>query len=163
MNAAAPGQNLNRVVKPKRGSVVFEYDLSDHSAGSVAHTGFPSVGPPYRLDFEVMDDPHNLSSSVLFSGADTVLLATNLNFVSYGQHYPLPVWLPADRFANVSIEATRSYTQAWVDGKEYWWMTNMNIWGDYMKKGNMSFAAPAGKIGEEGRGVMFGRVELRLV
>jgi hexosaminidase len=162
LNAAAPGQNLNRVVRAGAGGVVFSYNLTQHGPGAVVHTGVPSVGPPYTLSFDVMDDPKHPGQAVLFAGLDTTLLAGNLTFVSYGQRYSLPVHLPTDRFAHVEIHATREYTYALVDGKRYWWATEMDIWGEYMARGNMSFAAPSGTLGTAGSGVRLGRVSLVL-
>jgi hexosaminidase len=162
LNSAAPGQNLNRVVKPAHGGVVFEYDLTHRAPGAVVQTGFPSVGPPYTLSFEVMDDPAHPGSAVLFSGSDTSLLAGNLTFVSYGQQYSLPIHLPTTRFASVEIHATREATYALVDGRRLWWTTEMDIWGEYMARGNMSFAAPAATIGQASSGVRFGKVSLTL-
>jgi hexosaminidase len=169
LNAAAPGQNLNRAVKPPPGAdgVVFAHDLSHAPAGTVVHTGVASVGPPYTLSFEVQDDPRVPGTATLFSGADSALRAGRLAFVDVPTNvmYPLAPHfaLPTDRLARVVVRATREWTSAEVDGKEaVFWTTSMDIWGEYMAAGNMSFAAPSGVIGQAGSGVRFGRVELRL-
>jgi hypothetical protein len=70
LNAAAPGQNLNRVVSVGAGGVVFSYNLTQHGPGAVVHTGVPSIGPPYTLSFDVMDDPKHPGKAVLFAGLD---------------------------------------------------------------------------------------------
>ncbi|KAI0370011.1 glycoside hydrolase [Pilatotrama ljubarskyi] len=149
LNAAAPGQNLNRVVKPVRGNVVYNLP-GPHTALS---TSVPSVGPPYTLSFSVKPGSKSPSSGVLFSGIDSKLHAANLTFEATGQLYALSYVLPANRFTSVSIHATREYTYAVIDGDEAnprYWYTLMDIWGDYMALGNISFAAPSQQIGGEG-------------
>jgi hypothetical protein len=89
LNAATPEQNLNRV-EPKERDVVLEYDLAHSGPGGEI------VGPPYTLEFEVMNDPKPLGSDVLFSGIDNFLHAGNLTFNSYNQLYS-PPYAPPDR------------------------------------------------------------------
>ncbi|KAI0673902.1 glycoside hydrolase [Trametes maxima] len=149
LNAAAPGQNLNRVVKPVRGNIVFEYP-GPHTS---LDTHVPSVGPPYTLSFSVKPDEESPSTGLLFSGADSKLHVANLTFEATGQLYALGYVLPSDRYTAVMIHATREHTCAVIDGDEAsprYWYTLMDIWGDYMALGNMSFAAPSAHIGGDG-------------
>ena len=149
LNAAAPGQNLNRVVKPKHGNVVYEYRDTHRSLS----TGVSSVGPPYTLSFSVKPDPRSPSTGTLFSGTDSKLHVANLTFEATGQLYALGYVLPQDRYTSVEIHATRQYTYAVIDGDQAnprYWHTLMDIWGEYMALGNMSFAAPSAQIAVEG-------------
>ncbi|KAI0354733.1 glycoside hydrolase [Trametes cingulata] len=154
LNAAAPGQNLNRVVKPIHGNVVYDLPGPFTSLSTLV----PSVGPPYTLSFNVKPDSKSPDVGLLFSGIDSRLHVANLTFEATGQLYSLGYVLPQNRFTSVSIHATREYTYAIIDGDEAnprYWYTLMDIWGDYMALGNMSFAAPAQHIGGEGfRGVI---------
>ncbi|KAF8579796.1 glycoside hydrolase family 20 protein [Ramaria rubella] len=163
LNAAAPGQNLNRAVIPENGDVVYTYDLRGHTLPIT--TPYPSVGPPYTLTFAV--NPHTSTTGTLFSGPDSTLHVQNLTFEAGGTHqrYALNCTLPVGEWTTVTIHATREYTYAIVDGKEgtrMFWETTMDIWGEYMAVGNMSFAAPAGRIGGDGFEGEIGRVELRV-
>ncbi|EIW63852.1 glycoside hydrolase [Trametes versicolor FP-101664 SS1] len=149
LNAAAPGQNLNRVVRPAHGDVVFAHAAPPPSFD----TGVPSVGPPYTLAFRVQPDVRDPNAGVLFAGADSKLHVANLTFEATGQLYALGYVLPSDRFTSVAIHGTREYTYAVIDGDEAhprYWHTLMDIWGEYMALGNMSFAAPSQLIGGEG-------------
>ncbi|TFK88899.1 glycoside hydrolase family 20 protein [Polyporus arcularius HHB13444] len=149
LNAAAPGQNLNRVVKPKHGNVVYEYP---GTYGSL-NTGIPSVGPPYTLSFRVKPDSRDPNAGTLFVGTDSKLHVANLTFEAAGQSYALGYVLPKDRYTSVEIHATREYTYALIDadkGSPRYWHTLMDIWGEYMALGNMSFAAPSWQIGADG-------------
>ncbi|KAI0714711.1 hypothetical protein C8Q76DRAFT_727779 [Earliella scabrosa] len=149
LNAAAPGQNLNRVVKPRSGNVVYEYPGTYRSL----ITNVPSVGPPYTLSFSVKPDPHSPDTGIMFSGIDSKLHVANLTFEATGQLYALEYTLPTDRYTDISIHATREYTYAVIDGddaKPRYWQTLMDIWGDYMALGNMSFAAPSERLGTDG-------------
>ncbi|KAI0713179.1 glycoside hydrolase [Cerioporus squamosus] len=142
LNAAAPGQNLNRVVKPKHGNVVYEYPGTYRSLS----TGVSSVGPPYTLSFKSY-------LGTLFTGADSKLHVANLTFEATGQFYALGYVPPQGRYTSVEIRATREYTYAIIDGDEEnprYWHTLMDIWGEYMALGNMSFAAPSSQIGGNG-------------
>ncbi|TBU26808.1 glycoside hydrolase [Dichomitus squalens] len=149
LTAAAPGQNLNRVVKPKYGNVVYEFP----GTYSTLSTEITSVGPPYTLSFSVKPDPRSPDTGLLFSGIDSKLHVANLTFEATGQLYALGYVLPTDKYTSVSIRATREYTYAVIDGDETnprYWYTLMDIWGDYMALGNMSFAAPSHNIGGSG-------------
>ncbi|KAH9885463.1 glycoside hydrolase [Cubamyces lactineus] len=149
LNAAAPGQNLNRVVKPLYGDVVLDLP----GTYTALNTLVPSVGPPYTLSFSVMPDDKTPSTGLLFSGADSKLHVANLTFEATGQLYALGYVLPTQRYTSVEIHATREYTYAVIDGDEThprYWYTLMDIWGDYMALGNMSFAAPSAQIGGDG-------------
>ncbi|KAH9854338.1 glycoside hydrolase [Lenzites betulinus] len=149
LNAAAPGQNLNRVVQPAQGDLVFAY-AAPHAS---LDTNVPSVGPPYTLSFSVKPDARDPGAGLLFSGIDSKLHVANLTFEATGQLYALGYVLPQDRFTSVAIHATREYTYAVIDGDEEhprYWYTLMDIWGDYMALGNMSFAAPSQQIGGGG-------------
>ncbi|KAI0640192.1 glycoside hydrolase [Trametes polyzona] len=154
LNAASPGQNLNRVVRPVRGDVVYEYaSIPFRSARQAFDTDIPSVGPPYTLSFRVKPDAGAPSTGTLFSGIDSKLHVANLTFEAMGQLYALGYVLPTARFTHVSIHATREYTYAVIDGDEThprFWYTLMDIWGEYMALGNMSFAAPSRHIGGDG-------------
>ncbi|KZT01175.1 glycoside hydrolase family 20 protein [Laetiporus sulphureus 93-53] len=112
LNAAAPGQNLNRVVKPEDGNVVYEYPST--YAGMI--TPYASVGPPYTLKFSVRPHPQSPLSGILFAGEDSKLHAANLTFEATGQLYPLGYILPSDAFTTVEIHATRDYTYAIING-----------------------------------------------
>ncbi|KAI0756176.1 glycoside hydrolase [Daedaleopsis nitida] len=161
LNAAAPGQNLNRVVRPTRGDVVYEYTGPLRSLD----TGVPSVGPPYTFAFSVMPDGRAPDAGVLLAGMDSRLHVANLTFEATGQMYTLGYVLPAGRFTDIAIHATREYTYAVIDGDEAhprYWTTLMDIWGDYMALGNMSFAAPSQHIGAEGFGGFVKSVRLAL-
>ncbi|KAI1790977.1 glycoside hydrolase [Ganoderma leucocontextum] len=149
LNAAAPGQNLNRVVKPHHGNVIYEF-LGAHRS---LRTNVSSVGPPYTLSFSVKPGPRSPNAGMLFAGVDSRLHVANLTFEATGQLYPLGYVLPAEKHTSVSIRATREYTYAIIDGDEAnprYWYTLMDIWGDYMALGNMSFAAPSQTIGGSG-------------
>ncbi|PIL31254.1 hypothetical protein GSI_05952 [Ganoderma sinense ZZ0214-1] len=151
LNAAAPGQNLNRVVKPHHGNIIYEFPGAHRSL----RTNVSSVGPPYTLEFSVKPDPGSPSAGLLFAGVDSRLHVANLTFEATGQLYPLGYILPADRFTSVAVRATREYTYAIIDGDEAnprYWYTLMDIWGDYMALGNMSFAAPSQSVGGGGFG-----------
>ncbi|RPD64716.1 glycoside hydrolase [Lentinus tigrinus ALCF2SS1-7] len=161
LNAAAPGQNLNRVVKPKLGNIVYEYPGTYRSL----NTGIPSVGPPYTLSFSVKPDSRSPFTGTLFSGADSKLHVANLTFEATGQLYALGYVLPQDRYTSVEIHATREYTYALIDGDEAnprYWHTLMDIWGEYMALGNMSFAAPSAQMGGDGFAGIIKDVRLRL-
>ncbi|OCH89748.1 glycoside hydrolase [Obba rivulosa] len=161
LNAAAPGQNLNRVVKPEHGDVVYQYP----GTYNVLSTPFSSVGPPYTLTFSVKPDSRHPTQGLLFSGRDSKLWAANLTFEATGQLYALGYILPTDGYTTVSIHATTEYTYAVIDGDEehpYFWHTIMDIWGEYLTVGNMSFAAPAQHIGGEGFGGLVKDVSLSL-
>lgn len=149
LNAAAPGQNLNRVVKRTRGNVVYSYATVPNGF----ETSVESVGPPYTLTFSVLPSHSDPETGFLFSGIDSKLHVSSLTFEATGQLYALNYTLPTHTWTKVVIRATRDYTYAIlgdsITDKRYW-TTNMDIWGEYMQEGNMSFAAPAKTIGGEG-------------
>ncbi|KAF8189867.1 glycoside hydrolase [Mycena galopus ATCC 62051] len=163
LNAAAPGQNLNRVVPPQPNNIIFQYPtVSQPLTGS-----FDSVGPPYTLTFTIKPSASSKISvplfdgtsmlvpfdgGVIFSGNDSVLHVQSLAFEdpTTAIWYALPYTLPADVPTIVEIHATRNYTYAVIEGNTYWWMTDLDIWGEYMKPANMSFAAPSRFIGAAG-------------
>ncbi|KAJ7695494.1 glycoside hydrolase [Mycena rosella] len=163
LNAAAPGQNLNRAVPAQPNNIIFQYP----TVAEPHMTAFDSVGPPYTLTFTVK--PSNATGigvpllngtsmlvpfdgGVIFAGTDSTLHAQSLAFEdpTTGIRYPLNYTLPADVYTTVEIRATREYTYATIDGAVYWWTTNLDIWGEYMKLANMSFAAPSHFIRAEG-------------
>ncbi|KAI0937396.1 hypothetical protein AcV5_005313 [Taiwanofungus camphoratus] len=149
LNSAAPGQNLNRVVKPEYGNVVYDYPETVNGFT----TPVASVGPPYTLTFSVMPDAQTPDTGVLFSGEDSTLYVANLTFEATGQLYPLGEVLPTDTYTTVAIHATKDYTYAIINGDEenaHYWYTHLSIWGGYMQLANMSFAAPAQQIGVQG-------------
>ena len=151
LNAAAPGQNLNRVVKSHHGNVIYEFPGAPRALP--LRTNVSSVGPPYTLEFSVKPGPTSPSAGLLFAGVDSRLHVVNLTFEATGQLYPLNYVIPVDRFTSVSVRATREYTYAIIDEDEAnprYWYTLMDIWGDYMALGNMSFAAPSQTIGSGG-------------
>lgn len=142
LNAAAPGQNLNRAVSVQNGTV-FHYD----SVRSGIETSFDSVGPPYTLKFDI--NPTS-DDGTIFSGIDSILFLQSLTFQdpATNEYYPLGVTLPKDSYSTVEIHATTLYTYALInETSKYWWTTNLDIWGEYMKEANMSFAAPSKAIG----------------
>ncbi|KAK7046675.1 glycoside hydrolase [Favolaschia claudopus] len=166
LNAAAPGQHLNRAVSTQPNNVVFQYV----NVTQPITTSFESVGPPYTLTFTVkpsaspkkaqisvplFDGSSILApydSGVIFAGIDSKLHITpsqTLAFEDTTTHllYPLPYTFPTDVPTRVEIHATQRYTYALIGGKTYWWTTELDIWGEYMKSANMSFAAPAGVVG----------------
>lgn len=146
LNSAAPGQNLNRVVNPINAKVIYEY----LDPKLPLTTSVDSVGPPYLLSFRVKPSSSAPLTGFLFSGLDSKLHVSNLTFEVTGQLYSLGYTLPADKFTHVTIYATREYTYAVLDEDEqekHFWTTTMDIWGDYMAVGNISFAAPAKQIG----------------
>ncbi|KAI0789523.1 glycoside hydrolase [Abortiporus biennis] len=151
LNAAAPGQNLNRVpVPPIRGNVVFEYAKEVRTP---FETSFDSIGAPYILTFSVKPSTKYPYTGTLFSGTDSKLHVSNLTFEATGQLYSIGINLPIGELTTVTIRATKEYTYAVINGVEenrYFWTTTMNIWGDYMAVGNMSFAAPSKEIGTDG-------------
>ncbi|KAJ7096698.1 glycoside hydrolase [Mycena belliarum] len=163
LNAAAPGQNLNRAVPPQPNNVVFQYP----TVAEPQTSAFDSVGPPYTLTFTIK--PSNATEisvplldgtsmrvpydgGVIFAGRDSKLHVQSLAFEdpATGIRYPLPYALPADEYTTVAIHATRSYTYAEIGGSVHWWTTDLDIWGEYMKPANMSFAAPSHFIRAEG-------------
>ena len=149
LNAIAPGQNLNRVVKALEGDLV--YNLPDPHLPFT--TNVPSVGPPYTLSFNVKPSSHSPDVGLLFSGIDSILHVSNLTFEATGQLYSLQYTLPQNEYTHVAIHATRDYTYAIINNKtteRHYWTTLMDIWGDYMAVGNMSFAAPSQSIGGGG-------------
>lgn len=148
LNAAAPGQNLNRVVKPLHGNIVYEYATPELPLT----TPVDSVGPPYTLSFNVKPSSKSPNIGLLFSGIDSKLHISNLTFEATGQLYSLGYTLPMEKYTQVTIRATKDYTYAIFDGDEqnkWFWTTSMDIWGDYIAIGNMSFAAPAKELGGE--------------
>ncbi|EIN08579.1 glycoside hydrolase [Punctularia strigosozonata HHB-11173 SS5] len=157
LNSVAPGQNLNRVVVPKHGNVVYSYNLyQPHESLSELplNTSVASVGPPYNLTFRVKPTSQD---GILFSGIDSLLRVGNLTFEALGQRYSLRYTLPLHKWTTVTIRATREYTYAVIDGNEdgkLWWTTLMDIWGEYLAVGNMSFAAPAQIIGPSFQGTI---------
>lgn len=151
LNAAAPGQNLNRVVKPAYGNVVYKYA----STFPGLKTPVSSVGPPYTLTFNVKPSDQFPDTGILFSGADSQLFAQNLTFVptSTNVSYALNFELPKNKYTSVAIHATTDYTYAVINGDEnnkYFYTTGLDLWGDYTAIVNMSFAAPAQEIGGAG-------------
>ncbi|KAM3580344.1 hypothetical protein VKS41_007011 [Umbelopsis sp. WA50703] len=182
LNAAAPAQNLNRVV-PSKSKVVLEYDFksNEHSntakdssgnqydgkaknvefehsqaifdGSSFIETALQSMGPPYTLSFGVT--PKH-AGGVLFSGSDSVLLADTLTWNATGQLYTLNYTLPLNKETQVEIHATREYTFAYInnDRTPRYWYTELDIWGDYMQQANMSFAAPLHIIGSGFHGAL---------
>ncbi|KAJ6486918.1 glycoside hydrolase [Mycena sanguinolenta] len=163
LNAAAPGQNLNRVVPAQPNNIIFQYPMVSQPLTS----SFDSVGPPYTLTFTIKPSTSTQISvplfdgssilvpfdgGVIFSGNDSKLHVQSLAFEDPTTkiRYPLPYTLPTDVYTTVEIHATRNYTYAVIDGETYWWMTDLDIWGEYMKPANMSFAAPSRFIRAEG-------------
>ncbi|KAJ7637121.1 glycoside hydrolase [Roridomyces roridus] len=123
--APAPGQNLNRAVKPPHANnIIFDYP----TVAEPTVTPFDSVGPPYTLSFTIQPSPN--ASGIILAGNDSILHVESLAFEdpSTGVHYPLASYpgLPVDKPTAV-----------------FWWMTDLDIWGEYMKSANMSFAAPS--------------------
>ncbi|KAH9926408.1 glycoside hydrolase superfamily [Fomitopsis serialis] len=149
MNAAAPGQNLNRAVQPEYGDVVYTYSAPYNTL----FTPYTSVGPPYTLKFSVKPSSVDPETGFLFAGEDSKLYVANLTFEATGQLFPLGYVLPTDTYTSVEIHATTQYTYAVINGDENsprYWTTDMDIWAEYMELANMSFAAPAQQIGGEG-------------
>ncbi|KAI0095157.1 glycoside hydrolase [Irpex rosettiformis] len=149
LNAAAPGQNLNRIVKPEHGNIVYSYQTVQNGF----RTGVESVGPPYTLTFSVQVASLGPDTGVLFSGIDSKLHVSSLTFEATGQLYSLNYTLPNYLSTKVEIHATREYTYAIINddvSSKRYWTTVMDVWGEYMQLGNMSFAAPAQVIGGEG-------------
>lgn len=155
LNAAAPGQNLNRAVSSDNG-VVFHYD----ALTSPTRTEFESVGPPYTFTFTVKPSGATgitvptfggisimapTKDGVLFSGRDSRLHLDSLTFEdpATNKFYLLGVTLPANSYTTVSIHATTRYTYAIINGTQHWWTTYLDIWGEEMVYANMSFAAPS--------------------
>lgn len=140
LNAAAPGQNLNRAVIPKTGKMVFYYD----KVSGPVNTSTSSVGPPYVLKFTIKPSA-NAENSILFSGLDSKLHLDSLTFEDTPTHklYPLHYSLPVNSYTDIEVHATREYTYALIQGEKYWWTTTLDIWGEYLKTANMSFAAPS--------------------
>ena len=149
LNVIAPGQNLNRVVKTLEGDLV--YNLPDPHLPFT--TNVPSIGPPYTLSFNVKPSSHSPDVGLLFSGIDSILHVSNFTFEATGQLYSLQYTLPQNEYTHVAIHATRDYTYAIINNRtteRHYWTTLMDIWGDYMAVGNMSFAAPSQSIGGGG-------------
>jgi hexosaminidase len=149
LNAAAPGQNLNRVVQPAYAEIVYSFD---HIINGFK-TGVSSVGPPYTLTFSVKTSSRSSEAGILFSGIDSRLHVSQLTFEATGQLYSLNYTLPKDNWTKVEIHATRDCTYAIIDddvSTKRYWVTVMDIWGEYMQTANMSFAAPAEMIGGDG-------------
>ncbi|KAJ7039802.1 glycoside hydrolase family 20 protein [Mycena alexandri] len=156
LNVAAPGQNLNRAVSSQPNNIIFQYPTVSEPQISA----FDSVGPPYTLTFTVK--PSNVTEinvplldgtfmlipydgGLIFAGNDSKLHAQSLSFEDPTTQirYPLSYTLPSDAFTTVEIHATRTYTYALIEGSVYWWLTDLDIWGEAMKPANMSFAAPS--------------------
>ncbi|KAJ6631149.1 glycoside hydrolase superfamily [Mycena sp. CBHHK59/15] len=163
LNAAAPGQNLNRAIPPQPNNVVFQYPM----VSAPQRTAFDSVGPPYTLTFTIKPSSSTQISvplfdgtsmlvpydgGAVFAGRDSVLHVQALAFEdpSTRIRYPLAYTLPADAYTTVEIHATRNYTYALIGGETYWYTTDLNIWGEYMKPANMSFAAPSQLLRADG-------------
>ncbi|KAH7886681.1 glycoside hydrolase superfamily [Phlebopus sp. FC_14] len=175
LNAWAPGQNLNRVVKGKNkaGDIVFAFGRLPHFPFD---TGVDSVGPPYSLSFSVrpteadVQTTGNTSAARLFWGKDSELLASLLTFSCNGEYYPLSgkAALEGGKWTDVVVRATKEYTSATMSreghrGPEtYLYQTSVNIWGDYLTEVNMSFAAPSRIIGSVGFGGDIANVVLRI-
>ncbi|KAH8094668.1 glycoside hydrolase [Cristinia sonorae] len=148
LNAAAPGQNLNRVV-PSRNGVVYNFNLGFN--GQTTHVD--SVGPPYTMTFSVIPSSRSPSQGLLFSGIDSKLHVANLTFEATGKLYPLGYTLPLGKWTKVAIHATREYTYAVINddaSTKRFWTTTMDLWGSEMAVGNMSFAAPSKTFGGDG-------------
>ncbi|KAH9830480.1 glycoside hydrolase superfamily [Rhodofomes roseus] len=149
MNAAAPGQNLNRAVQAEHGDVVYSYP----APWTTLFTPYASMGPPYTLKFSVKPSSVAPDTGFLFAGEDSKLYIANLTFEATGQLFPLGYVLPTDVYTSVEIHATTQYTYAVINGDEdnlRYWTTDMDIWAEYMERANMSFAAPAQQIGGNG-------------
>ena len=149
MNKVAPGQNLNKVVQPAYGNVVYSYPAPYNTLV----TRYASVGPPYTLQFNVKPSADAPDVGTLFEGEDCKLHVANLTFEATGQLFPLGYVLPENTYTFVEIHATTLYTYAILDGdvaNPRYWTTDMDIWGEYMEVANMSFAAPARQIGAAG-------------
>ncbi|KAJ7234635.1 glycoside hydrolase [Mycena haematopus] len=144
LNAAAPGQNLNRVVPAQPDNIIFQYPTVSQPLKS----SFDSPSSSNQISVPLFDGTSMLVPSdggVIFSGNDSKLHDPTTKI-----RYPLPYTLPMDVYTTVEIHATRTYTYALIDGTTYWWLTDLDIWGEYMKPANMSFAAPSHFIGAEG-------------
>ncbi|KAJ4474260.1 glycoside hydrolase [Lentinula aciculospora] len=169
LNAAAPGQNLNRATGLAQDAVVFNYDTISEFP---LETSFETVGPPYTLSFSVKPPSTASSSSSppLFVGLDSVLYLDSLSFKdpSTNLRYPLGVDIPPDVFTSVEIHATVNYTYALLNrsssesSSPLYWTSNLDIWGEYMQVVNMSFAAPSYIIGLNGFTGELANVSLRL-
>ncbi|KAH9932422.1 glycoside hydrolase [Amylocystis lapponica] len=149
LNAAAPGQNLNRVVKPEYGNVVYSYP----GTYNTLTTPYASVGPNYTMKFSVQPSADAPDTGLLFSGTDSQLWVANLTFEATGQLYPLGYVLPEGKYTTVEIHATRDWTYAIIDGDTthpYYWQIIIDFWGDYSAPSNMSFAAPSQYVGGQG-------------
>jgi hexosaminidase len=176
LNDMAPGQNLNRAVDVPSNGTVFEYGAVEtpiktvfESVGPPYTLSFsirPEAGNPSVLVFpggplpiEIFPDP-----TALFAGTDAILhlLSSNadstfgLAFEDPSTHityFPSPpLSLPAGATTKVEIHATREWTYAVLNGStgtgtQHFFVTNLDIWGEYMKGANMSFAAPSSIIG----------------
>lgn len=148
LNAAAPGQNLNRNspgVPPD--GVVFEYAEVGLPG---QYTGVASVGPPYTFSFTVGASRLG-HGGVLFTGQDSILhlLDASLAFEDPTTNvlYSLANFaMPDGVDTPIIIHATREYTCAFVDGDIFFFTTLLDIWGDYLAVANMSFAAPSNFI-----------------
>lgn len=166
LNAAAPGQNLNRATGLPPSAQVFHYDTVSTFP---LQTSFESVGPPYTFSFSVKPPSNGNSSSPavpLFTGLDSIFYLESMTFEdpSTKIRYDLGVDLVSDTFTSVEIHATLNHTYALLNGssEKLFWMSNLDIWGEYMKLVNMSFAAPSYIIGADGFAGELVNVSLKL-
>ncbi|KAF9056734.1 glycoside hydrolase family 20 protein [Rhodocollybia butyracea] len=167
LNAAAPGQNLNRATGLPAGSEVFSYD-NIPSKSLPLQTNFRSVGPPYTFSFSVKPthSDSELSSIVLFTGMDSILYLDSLSFEDAVTkiRYPLGIDLPLDTFTSVEIHATVNHTYALLNSSSepVYWTSDLSIRGAFMQLVNMSFAAPSHIIGGSGFKGELANVSLKL-
>ncbi|KAF5393597.1 hypothetical protein D9757_000004 [Collybiopsis confluens] len=169
LNAAAPGQNLNRATGLPAGAQVFNVK---NVSTFPFKTEFESVGPPYTFSFSVKPPPssppiHNGSTSTpLFTGLDSIFYLESMTFEDPATNlrYDLGFDLTSEVFTDVEIHATINHTYAQLNGGEerFYWTSNLSIWGEYFQLVNMSFAAPSHVFGAEGFGGELVNVTLRL-
>lgn len=153
LNAAAPGQNLNRATGLPPSSEVFHFD---NVSTFPLQTSFESVGPPYTLSFSVKPPRSSNASSAnpLFTGLDSIFYLESMTFEdpSTKIRYDLGIDLVPDVFTSVEIHTTINHTYALLNqsSEKLYWMSDLSLWGASMQLVNMSFAAPSHIIGANG-------------
>ncbi|KIK58028.1 glycoside hydrolase family 20 protein [Collybiopsis luxurians FD-317 M1] len=169
LNAAAPGQNLNRATGLPPGSEVFSFDSI---SSFPLETTFESVGPPYTLSFTVKPPPpspaskNDSVSTPLFTGLDSILYLESMTFEDPATNlrYDLGFDLVPDVFTSVEIHATINHTYAQLNGsaERFYWTSDLSIRGAFFQLVNMSFAAPSHVIGQDGFAGELVNVSLKL-
>ncbi|ROV96172.1 hypothetical protein VSDG_05029 [Cytospora chrysosperma] len=181
LQAAAPGQNLDRAID-SAGDVIFNYTVCANGSfvdtspnaftaetdcavtkGALVFTPSCSVVTPLSskgrnytltlssLTISSLEDPTN---TTLVTGSDSSLLLTpNITFFSGGNYFRLNTSLPLNEPVDLSIIGRGNKTFASVNsGPEEEFLAQMGINGLYFHWAEIAFEAPLQKVGGGGSG-----------